>query len=87
MNRNPGKPEAIQPDAGGLLRVLDLDLRQKRVQWQSALARHRTSRVVSLASILIVITAAVFALSILFSKLQEERPHKRTSTLSDNALP
>jgi hypothetical protein len=85
MNRNTGKPETMEPDAGGLLRILDLELGQKRAQWQRALSRHRTSRVVCIASILLVITAAFFALSILFSQLQEERPQKRASTISDNA--
>lgn len=84
MNRQTGKPEAMEPDAGGLLRLLDLELRQKREQWQRALARHRTSRVVSIAAILIVITAGFFALSILFSQLQGGRPEKPPTTISDH---
>ena len=84
MDRDSGKPEAMDADAEVLLRMLELELTETRAKRRRDLARRRTSRVASLAGILIVITAAFFVLSILFSQLQEERPAHRQSTTSQN---
>ena len=51
MNGDANKPETIKQDPEALLRLLDLELKQKRVAWQRAASRHRTSRMVSLFSV------------------------------------
>ena len=85
MHPDPGKPETIEQDPEALLRMLDLELRQKRVQWQQAAARHRTSRMMSLLSLAIVIMAAVVALFFLFSQASQERSKPVDSAVSDSA--
>ncbi|MEY2530323.1 MAG: hypothetical protein QOI96_408 [Verrucomicrobiota bacterium] len=84
MDSDPGKPEATEHDPEGLLRLLDLELRQKRVQWQQAAARHRSSRMMWLFSIIIVIVAAIVALFFLFSQANEGRTKPLNSAISDN---
>ena len=85
MHADISKPETIEQDPEGLLRLLDLELRQKRALWQRAATRHRTSRMVGLLSIFIVMAAAFFALFFLFSQANEERTNSRIPTISDNA--
>jgi hypothetical protein len=85
MNADAGKPQTIEQDPEAILRLLDLELRQKRTLWQRAAERHRTSRMVGLFSIFVVITGALLALFFLFSQANEERTNSRTPTISDSA--
>ncbi len=85
MHADISKPETIEQDPEALLRLLDLELRQKRALWQRAAARHRTSRMVGLFSIFIVIAAAFLALFFLFSQANEERTNPRSPTISNSA--
>lgn len=87
MQSDAGKPEAMEQDPEGLLRLLDLELRQKRALWQRAAARHRSSRMIGVFSIFVVLAAAFFALFFLFSQANEERANPRPSTISDSAGP
>lgn len=84
MHSDLGKPEATERDPEGLLRLLDLELRQKRVQWQQAAERHRSSRMMGFLSIMIVIAAGFVALFFLFSQAKETRTKPLNSTISDN---
>ena len=85
MNGDADKPETIKQDPEALLRLLDLELKQKRVAWQRAASRHRTSRMISLFSIFVVIATGLIALFFLFSQANEERANFRPSTMSDSA--
>ena len=83
MNADVGKPQTIEQDPEAILRLLDLELRQKRTLWQRAAERHRTSRMVGLFSIFVVIAGALLALFFLFSQATEERTNSRNpATLS-----
>jgi heme/copper-type cytochrome/quinol oxidase subunit 2 len=83
MHGDTDKPETIKQDPETLLRLLDLELKQKRVSWQQAAARHRTSRMISLFSIFVVIVAGLFALFFLFSRANQERANSRPPAISD----
>lgn len=85
MQTDSGKPEATEHDPEVLLRLLDLELRQKRVQWQQAAARHRTSRMMGLFSLFILVGAVVAALFFLFSQANEGRTKPLNSGISDSA--
>lgn len=87
MQHNPGKLEAMEQDPDGLLRLLDLELRQKRTLWQRDAERHRTSRMIWGFSIFVVLAAAFFALFFLFSQASEERVNARGSAISDKVDP
>jgi hypothetical protein len=84
MQHNPGKLGAMEQDPDGLLRLLDLELLQKRALWQRNAERHRTSRMVWGFSVFVVLAAAFVVLFILFSKASEERVNARGATVSDS---
>jgi hypothetical protein len=87
MQPNAGKAEAMEHDPEGLLRLLDLELMQKRSLWQRASARHRTSRMIWAFSIFVVVAAAFFALFFLFSQTNQEKVHSRNPAISDSTDP
>jgi hypothetical protein len=80
MHADLSKPEMIEQDPDAILRLLDLELRQKRAIWQRASARHRTSRIVWFFSIFVVIAGALLALLFVFSKANEEKANSRHPT-------
>jgi hypothetical protein len=73
MHLDPAKSETTEQDPETLLRLLDLELKQKRAQWQQAAARHRTSRMTTFFSLFLVITAGLIALYFVFSRVNAER--------------
>lgn len=87
MHGDADKPETIKQDPEALLRLLDLELKQKRVAWQQAASRHRTSRMISLFSIFIVIVAGLVALFFLFSQANQERTNSRPPAISGTPGP
>ncbi len=87
MNGDADKPETIKQDPEALLRLLDLELRQKRVAWQQAASRHRTSRMISLFSIFVVVVAGLLALFFLFSQANQERTNSRPPAISGTPRP
>jgi len=88
MHHDAGKPEAAtEHDPEALLRLLDLELRQKRVQWQQAATRHRSSRIMWLCSVLMVIAAAIVALFFLFSQANTGKTNQRNSAISETLDP
>ena len=87
MNGDADKPETIKQDPEALLRLLDLELKQRRVAWQRAASRHRNSRMISLFSIFVVIVAGLIALFFLFSQANQERTNSRPPAISDRPGP
>jgi hypothetical protein len=87
MQTDADKPKAIEQDPDAMLRLLDLELRQKRVSWQQAAARHRTSRVISLFAIFVVVAAGLLALFFVFSQANQERVNSRPQVMSDTPAP
>jgi hypothetical protein len=87
MLSDADKPKAIEQDPDAMLRLLDLELRQKRVLWQEAASRHRTSRVISLFAIFVVVTAGLLALFFLFSQANQERVNPRPQVTLDTPAP
>lgn len=84
MNADSGKPEPIEQDPDMVIRLLDLQLKQKRTEWQHASARHRSVRVASYVSLFFLIMAALLAFFFLFSRAHEERPTSPKPAASDN---
>ncbi|MEP7014965.1 MAG: hypothetical protein ABI925_05960 [Verrucomicrobiota bacterium] len=72
-----GKSESVKSDPGDLARVLELELLQKRADWQRKSERYRTIRAVSLFCLLIIVLAGIASLFFLFSHLQSV-PHVPT---------
>jgi hypothetical protein len=82
MHADLSKPETTEQNPEALLRLLDLEMRQKRLLRQKTAERRRTSRMVGLLSIFLVIFAAVAALFFLFSQATEQKNNSRNSTSS-----
>ena len=82
-----GKCQAMENESENLIRLLDLELTQKRTAWKRAATRHRTFRMIGIFSILIILAAICVALFFLFSQANEERANARPSTISDKAGP
>lgn len=80
MHADLSKPETTEQNPEALLRLLDLEMRQKRVLRQKTAERRRTSRMVGLLSIFLVIFAAVVALFFLFSQATEQKNNSQNST-------
>jgi Na+/proline symporter len=70
-----GKPEPVDPEM--LVRMLEIEMIQKRAARQEASARRNTWRVASFFFLFIVILAVGFALYFVFSsgRLDEMRSH------------
>jgi hypothetical protein len=80
-----GKHQPMENESENLIRLLDLELTQKRGAWKRAAARHRTFRMIGVFSILIVFAAAFFVLFFLFSRANEERMNSQSAPISDRA--
>ena len=80
-----GKRQPMENESENLIRLLDLELTQKRTVWKRAATRHRTFRMIGVFSILIVLAAVFFVLFFLFSRANEERTNSRPSTISNKA--
>ena len=80
-----GKRQLMENESENLIRLLDLELTQKRTAWKRAATRHRTLRIIGVLSILIILAAIFLALFFLFSQANEERASSRPSTISDKA--
>jgi uncharacterized membrane protein YukC len=87
MSEVSGKRQAMENESEKLIRLLDLELTQKRTAWKRAATRHRTFRAIGVFSILIILAAIFLALFFLFSQANEERANSRPSTISDKAGP
>jgi flagellar basal body-associated protein FliL len=84
MNSNgDGKPEPVDPEP--LLRMLDLELMQKRAQRQQAAARRGSLRAVSFLFLFIVILAAVLAAYFVFSSGRVDEIRARNNPPSSPA--
>jgi hypothetical protein len=66
-----GESEPVKTDPGHLARALELELLQKRAQWQEGLARRRMIRAVSLVFLVIILGIGAIALSLLFTRMRE----------------
>ena len=82
-----GKRQPMENESENLIRLLDLELTQKRSAWKRAATRHRTFRTIGVFSIVIILAAIFLALFFLFSQANEERANFRPSTISDKAGP
>ena len=80
-----GKRQPMENESENLIRLLDLELTQKRTAWKRAATRHRTFRMIGIFCILIILAAIFLALFFLFSQANEERASSRPSTISDKA--
>jgi hypothetical protein len=75
-----GKPEPIDPEH--MLRLLDLELMQKRALRKQAIARRNSLRAVSFFFLFIVIVGAVIAAYFAFTSGRVEDLRARSTTTS-----
>ena len=80
-----GKLQPTENESENLIRLLDLELMQKRTAWKRAATRHRAFRIIGAFSMLIILAAIFLTLFFLLSQANEERANSRPSTISDKA--
>lgn len=85
MHPASGKPESTEQDPDTLLRLLDLELKQKRVQWKEAAQRQRSSRLMSVMALVIIVVGVAVALFFVFSQANHERQQTSQLPASDRA--
>ena len=64
-------------NAEELSRLIEIELIQKRAEWQKAGARRKTIRSVSILFLFVVIMGALLAFYFAFSRVNEERGHQK----------
>lgn len=74
-------------DADTLSELLEIQLEEKRSEWQRATSRYRTFRSFGFAFMALIVIGALFAFFFAFSRLNEERPVHRPSTASKTSKP
>ena len=85
MSDATGKPQALEDEPEKLIRLLDLELVQKRALWKEAAARHRIFRKIGFFSIFIILAAVFLVLFFLFARVSEERSNPQPATTSNAA--
>ena len=81
-------PEASRLTGAGpddLSRLLELELIQKRAEWQRASARHKSIRSASFVFLFVVVVAALVGFYFLFMRANEGRPHRAASSPTQSA--
>ena len=76
------KPEPDELDPAKLAKLLDIELMQKRAEWQQAKARRGNLRALSFFFLFIVVAGAIAAFFLFFSPgaVSERRPDVQNST-------
>jgi len=77
MQDDAGKREPIEQDPDALIRLLDLQLKQKRAERPQTSAHHRNIRAASFLLLLVIFAGALFAFLFLFSQANEQRSNSR----------
>jgi len=81
----PGRPSGTNPDE--LSRLLEIELIQKRAEWQRASARHKSLRSASFLFLFIVVMAALVAFYFIFMRANETRQHRAPEAPAESATP
>jgi hypothetical protein len=77
-----GKPEARSPDPDQLAKLLEIELIQKRAEWQRTVARRKSIRTASFFFLFIVIVAVLFAFFVIMPRLREHAGEQRPAAES-----
>jgi hypothetical protein len=69
----PETSQAGAPNADELSRLLEIELIQKRAEWQKATARHKTVRTASILFLMVIVIAGLAAFYFAFMRATEGR--------------
>jgi len=85
---NANDPEVNQPTTNPdeLNRLLEIELIQKRAEWQRTSARHKSLRSASFLFLFIVVMAGLVAAYFAFTRASENRQH-RAPDATESATP
>ena len=70
-----------------LSRLLEIELIQKRSEWQRASTRHKSIRSASFVFLFVVVMAALVGFYFLFTRASEGRQHRATAAPTDSVTP
>ena len=77
-----GKPESRQSDPGQVMKLLEIELAQKKVEWAAASERYRAIRTAAFCFLALVIMGALVGFFFIFTRVSGERPVAPTPTAS-----
>jgi hypothetical protein len=79
MPEDAGATNSNQIESEKLMRLLDLELAQKRAAWKEAGTRRRNARMMSFAFLFLIILGCLFGLFFAFSMVNDRQPRERSS--------
>ena len=80
MSDEQSKSESSEKDPEKLSRLLELELIQKRAEWQRKSARYKKLKAVSILFLFAVILAALVGFYFIFSQVSGQRSQQRPTT-------
>jgi hypothetical protein len=86
MPNSDGKAESRGPEPDQL-RLIEVELAQKRARWKQAAARRQKIRVASYFFLFLLIIGSLFAFFVLFSRVNEERANPRPTPVPSVGRP
>ena len=87
MNTNDPEVNRQTTNPDELSRLLEIELIQKRAEWQRANARHKNLRSASFAFLFVVVMAALVGFYFIFMRASENRQHRPPVNPTESATP
>jgi hypothetical protein len=87
MNANDPEVNRQTTNPDELSRLLEIELIQKRAEWQQASARHKNLRSVSFLFLFVVVMAALVGFYFIFMRVNENRQHRPVNDPTESATP
>jgi hypothetical protein len=69
-------------EAEQLVRLLELELMQKRADWKQASQRNRSIRFAALLFVFLLVAGCLLASFLVFTRVSEQRPNRPAATAS-----
>jgi len=76
-------PGAASTNADELTKLLEIELIQKRTEWQRTTARNKNLKSVSLLFLALVVMAGMAAFYFMFMRVQEGRQHRAAAEVQN----
>jgi len=87
MNANDPEVNRQTTNPDELNRLLEIEIIQKRAEWQRTSARHKSLRSASFLFLFIVVMAALVGFYFVFMRVNENRQHRPPDNPTESATP
>jgi hypothetical protein len=76
----PAQSHSNTAETEQLMRLLELELIQKRATWKKARQRNRSIRSAAVVFVFLVVAACAFGFFFVFTRVSEQRPNRPAAT-------